>query len=246
MSASRLATTRPGYQASVPALADRAAGLTTFLDTHFSPTSLAALRAELTASVTSETMLNGARNNTITKLIPLIEAELDAGCTLLWQISRHLALLVPVIEDGNNFGVDVLQSTLKTVQDRESVISQYLGDLTTYFWQRGSILEKVGGKQWRGEGGVVEETKRTVTKGESEEEKTGDTATTGPPEEKDDPGGPASKKRKWGKEGECHHACVTKAVHIVHVPYTLYMCHTLCTCAVHFVHVSYTVYTRDL
>ena len=53
------------------------------------------------------------------RLLPLVESELEGGCTLLWSIGRHVSLLTPSVEDGNNFGVDVQASCLKTVQDKE-------------------------------------------------------------------------------------------------------------------------------
>ena len=116
--------TASGYNAAMPQLTVRAKNLTGFLVEHFPPEALAETRKKFADMHTIEAMLSGADNPVMRDLIPLVEAELESGCTLLWTISRHLAMLVPAIEDGNNFGVDVLQSSLKVVQDRESVMSQ--------------------------------------------------------------------------------------------------------------------------
>lgn len=138
-----------------------------------------ALRKKFAEEATPEAILSGAQNQTMTRLLPLVEAELEVslsfgakyeifvrgpgaharaergvwsegpamvelgrmndiiiiasaslipphlpvlaqgGCTMLWNIGRHISLLTPAVEDGNNFGVDVQASCLKTVQDKE-------------------------------------------------------------------------------------------------------------------------------
>ena len=41
------------------------------------------------------------------------------------------------------------------MQDKESFLAGYLGDLGTYFWSRGQVMEKMGGTTWKGDGGIV-------------------------------------------------------------------------------------------
>ena len=65
------------------------------------------LRKKFSSENTPENILGGAQNPTLKRLLPLVENELEGGCTLLWKIGRHIMLLTPGIEDGNNFGVDV-------------------------------------------------------------------------------------------------------------------------------------------
>ena len=111
-------------------------------------------------------MLAGKANPIMTELIRKVENEIETATTLFWHIGRHLQFLIPPIEDGNNFGVDVQTSCIKTLQDRESLLGSYLSDFSSYYWQRAVLLEKIGGVRWRGEGGEVKEVKVVVEDGE--------------------------------------------------------------------------------
>jgi len=129
-----------------------------------------------------------------------VEPLLESVQTSLWSITRHITLLSPLIEDGNNFGADVQQMVLKQVQERENLVSGYLGDLATYFYQRGTAMEKIGGSKWRGEGGVVEVMESKVEKGSTEGEDEKDEVKTGGEEEDKTIGGDKTGKKRKAEE----------------------------------------------
>ncbi|GMH88317.1 hypothetical protein TL16_g11122 [Triparma laevis f. inornata] len=145
--------TKESYQDSIDSLSDRYEKMQPLLKS-FEVSSLE-LRKKFGSENSPTNILEGKQNQTLVKLLPLVENELEGGCTLLWKISRHIMLLTPGIEDGNNFGVDVQATCLKQIQDKESFLAGYLGDLGTYFWSRGQVMEKMGGTQWKGDGGTI-------------------------------------------------------------------------------------------
>lgn len=54
-----------------------------------------------------------------------------------------ISLLIPKIEDGNNFGVSVQEDTLAEIQQVEVESSNYLEQLSRFYASRGKLISKV-------------------------------------------------------------------------------------------------------
>ena len=74
------------------------------------------LRPAVCCPLPRRTVAAGAPNLAMVELLQLVQNELGYGATHMWYIERWISLTVPPHEDGNNFGVDVQASVLKTVQ----------------------------------------------------------------------------------------------------------------------------------
>ena len=54
-----------------------------------------------------------------------------------------ITLLIPRIEDGNNFGVGIQEETLGEVRNVESEAASFLDQMSRYFTSRGKLITKV-------------------------------------------------------------------------------------------------------
>lgn len=54
-----------------------------------------------------------------------------------------VSLLIPKIEDGNNFGVSVQEDTLAEIQQVEVEATNYLEQVSRYYISRGKLITKV-------------------------------------------------------------------------------------------------------
>lgn len=54
-----------------------------------------------------------------------------------------VTLLIPKIEDGNNFGVSIQAETLNEIQHVESEATAYLEQVSLYYTARGRLISKV-------------------------------------------------------------------------------------------------------
>jgi len=54
-----------------------------------------------------------------------------------------ISLLIPKIEDGNNFGVSVQEDTLAEIQQVECDATNYLEKMSRYHTARGKLITKV-------------------------------------------------------------------------------------------------------
>lgn len=54
-----------------------------------------------------------------------------------------VSLLIPKIEDGNNFGVSVQEDTLAEIQQVEVEATNYLDQVSRYYISRGKLITKV-------------------------------------------------------------------------------------------------------
>lgn len=82
-------------------------------------------------------------NKTVMKLLEIVKPrvlqQLD-DCNLL---KMWIEFLIPKVEDGNNFGVDIQEECLKEVSSIESEAATYVDQGTRYFMTRGKIVAKV-------------------------------------------------------------------------------------------------------
>lgn len=61
----------------------------------------------------------------------------------LFQLKLWLSLLIPKIEDGNNFGVSVQEDTLAEIEGVEAEAIDYLEHISRYYTSRGKLISKV-------------------------------------------------------------------------------------------------------
>ncbi|VDK71971.1 unnamed protein product [Cylicostephanus goldi] len=54
-----------------------------------------------------------------------------------------ITLLIPRIEDGNNFGVSIQEETLGEVRNVESEAASFLDQMSRYFTSRAKLLTKI-------------------------------------------------------------------------------------------------------
>jgi len=62
---------------------------------------------------------------------------------LYFQLKMWVSLLIPKIEDGNNFGVSVQEDTLAEIQQVEVESTNYLEQVSRYYAARGKLVTKV-------------------------------------------------------------------------------------------------------
>ncbi|XP_022662829.1 proteasome activator complex subunit 3-like isoform X1 [Varroa destructor] len=82
-------------------------------------------------------------NKTVMRLLEVVKPhvlqQLD-DCNLL---KMWIEFLIPKVEDGNNFGVDIQEECLKEVSTIESEAATYVDQGMRYFMARGKIVAKV-------------------------------------------------------------------------------------------------------
>ena len=61
----------------------------------------------------------------------------------IFHLKLAVNLMVPKIEDGNNFGVEIQRETIDTIQSVESQVLSHFDKFETYFEARGDIIAKV-------------------------------------------------------------------------------------------------------
>ncbi|GMI40867.1 hypothetical protein TrCOL_g4334 [Triparma columacea] len=188
--------TLPCYEEALSKMLPLADEIHALLSASFPDDTTAAVRSRFATQLTSSVVLTGVPNSEVSLLLSKCEPLLESVQSKLWHITRHIHLLTPKVEDGNNFGADVQSLVLKFVQEKESLVSGYMGDYATYFWQRGNCMEKIGGPRWRGDGGrtVVEEEVKVGSEGDDREVK--DEEKTGDDDAKDEKGGSDAKGKK--------------------------------------------------
>ncbi|WKY02734.1 hypothetical protein Q1695_016196 [Nippostrongylus brasiliensis] len=59
------------------------------------------------------------------------------------KVKMWITLLIPRIEDGNNFGVSIQEETLSEVRNVESEAASFLDQMSRYFTSRAKLLTKV-------------------------------------------------------------------------------------------------------
>ncbi|OQR79500.1 proteasome activator complex subunit 3-like [Tropilaelaps mercedesae] len=82
-------------------------------------------------------------NKTVMRLLEIVKPyvlQQLADCNLL---KMWIEFLIPKVEDGNNFGVDIQEECLKEVSTIEGEAAAYFDQGTRYFMTRGKIIAKV-------------------------------------------------------------------------------------------------------
>ncbi|CAG5112512.1 Oidioi.mRNA.OKI2018_I69.chr2.g6722.t1.cds [Oikopleura dioica] len=81
-------------------------------------------------------------NEILLELIDELKPEVSSLMEHSANIRIWITLLVPKIEDGNNFGVSVQEDTLAELRQVEAECAQYLDQISRYYLTRGKMLSK--------------------------------------------------------------------------------------------------------
>ncbi|PIK61403.1 putative proteasome activator complex subunit 3 [Apostichopus japonicus] len=99
----------------------------------------------LTKRVTSANVCGGAIpcNSDIQHLTNIMKPLICVLIEHCNSLKMWIQLLIPRIEDGNNFGVSIQEDTLAELRQVESDAASYLDQITRYFITRGKLISKV-------------------------------------------------------------------------------------------------------
>lgn len=84
-----------------------------------------------------------ACNSKLTRLIDIIKPEVKDVIDICEKISLWILLLIPKIEDGNNFGVEIQQEILCDVRRIQEESLAFLSEMSMYFINRAQMASKV-------------------------------------------------------------------------------------------------------
>ena len=135
--------------ASLEAMLRRAGELDAVLEDKFTWTregSLSRTGAFLTGDHKADVETAAKGNARIEELSRLVMDECDVCISHLTKLERWLSLQIPRREDGNNFGVETLESIKAIINERNNALAGFLTDMPNFFISRASTLEKLVGK----------------------------------------------------------------------------------------------------
>jgi len=111
------------------------------LKIHFSSNKLSDIRTTYEAAIASQP---DGKN---VSLVSAIESYLDLVSDTVDQIQsldRYIALHIPQMEDGNNFGVTVQMMVSKHMNESKDKLIKLLAAIPTYYAARAEAVEKLG------------------------------------------------------------------------------------------------------
>ncbi|KAE9414714.1 hypothetical protein Angca_008343 [Angiostrongylus cantonensis] len=82
-------------------------------------------------------------NSQLADLMDQIRPLLRDAVENVNKVKMWITLLIPRIEDGNNFGVSIQEETLGEVRNVESEAASFLDQMSRYFASRAKLLTKV-------------------------------------------------------------------------------------------------------
>jgi len=82
-------------------------------------------------------------NKKLIRLIDMIKPEIKDVIEACEKIKMWISLLIPRIEDGNNFGVSIQEEVLNEVHRIQTESINYLDTISRYFITRAKIVSKV-------------------------------------------------------------------------------------------------------
>lgn len=128
--------------------------------------------------------LRGA-NSSVAKTIPVLRDTLLQGISNIQAIERWISLNIPIMEDGNNFGVSIQMTINESMKKKRECWTKKLDDIPSYYSARADAIDKLGLPK------TTKSETKTETKSDSTGGKDGDeskTSTTVVKEEKNDEG----------------------------------------------------------
>lgn len=124
----------------------------------FSVGSLADLEAEFAKTTKADAP---GKNDKVSAAVSDVREELSKCVQMLQKMTRWIHLMVPAIEDGNNFGVGVQGEILKMISDRSNHLNGLFAALPGYHKDRAAAWKDLGSAKGS-------QTKTTSTKEETE------------------------------------------------------------------------------
>ena len=103
--------------------------------------SQADVRTELSSSPAD--LAAGKTNATMVALLLQLNDSLATDIEVLASLAQWIALHVPVVEDGNNFGCDVQAHVYKVIKESCTALQTTQDSLATYHNDRAGALDKV-------------------------------------------------------------------------------------------------------
>lgn len=82
-------------------------------------------------------------NKKLVKLMDILKPEIKDIIETCERIQMWIQLLIPRIEDGNNFGVSIQEEVLNEVNRILSESANYLDAISRYFVNRGKVVSKL-------------------------------------------------------------------------------------------------------
>ncbi|XP_022173026.1 proteasome activator complex subunit 3 isoform X2 [Myzus persicae] len=82
-------------------------------------------------------------NKKIVEVIKILKPNIKQLAEDTNALKMWVSLLIPKIEDGNNFGVSVQEDTLAEIQQVEVEATNYLEQMSRYYASRGKLISKV-------------------------------------------------------------------------------------------------------
>jgi len=82
-------------------------------------------------------------NSNLTPLIEAIKPEVRELIQTCTKVQLWIQLLIPKIEDGNNFGVSIQEEILSEVNRIQTEATSYLDQISRYYITRGKLLSKI-------------------------------------------------------------------------------------------------------
>ncbi|XP_065052817.1 proteasome activator complex subunit 3-like [Rhopilema esculentum] len=82
-------------------------------------------------------------NNFLTPMIQAIKPEVKELIQTCSKVQLWIQLLIPKIEDGNNFGVSIQEEILNEVNRIQTEATSFLDQISRYYITRGKLLSKV-------------------------------------------------------------------------------------------------------
>merc|ERR1719232_2270597 len=124
-------------------------------------------------------------NSTLAKSIPIYRNTIAKGIANIQTMERWLCLHIPIMEDGNNFGVSIQMTINESLKKRREAWVKKLDDIPSYYSSRADAIDKLGLPK------TTKSETKTQTSTESSGGKDGDekkSSTTIVSEEKNDAG----------------------------------------------------------
>eukprot|EP00794_Sanderia_malayensis_P003772 gene3772-4295_t len=82
-------------------------------------------------------------NSNLTPMIQALKPEIQELIRTCAKVQMWIQLLIPKIEDGNNFGVSIQEEILNEVNRIQTEATGYLDQISRYYITRGKLLSKV-------------------------------------------------------------------------------------------------------
>lgn len=89
---------------------------------------------------------SGKSNAVVDEVYGVVSDELSRTISLLRDLERWIVLLVPKVEDGNNFGVEVQGAIYGKMNEYRSKLESKLEAMPDYYKDRSGAMEKISGK----------------------------------------------------------------------------------------------------